>query len=508
MRKFPHFAVALIFLHLCSITRAYSSEPDSEPENPVGEISLHQALALVMLQSPALHVYAWDIRAAEARAIQARLRPNPQLSIEIEDLRLGDGPGSTARRIGASSSRISDTLAIPTAIGEINLPIRGRSLTPEFERSTESGTESGLREAEITLSLSQLVELGGKRAKRIQLANRERDVAVWDYEVTRANVLSETAKSFYAVVSAQENLRLAEELGALAKQTAGTVAARVEAGKVSPIELSTAEAEFGSVKLGMEQARQQLDAARYELASHWGATSPQFSEASGSLGSVREIPTLGALRADIEALPDLARWTAEVAQREASIVVERANALPDLTITLGLRSTGIGTRNETGVSVSGAGDFGYTRSSVSSDDSRDHSVVIGASLPLPIFNRNQGRVLEAESLAAKAADQRRAAEVNLHKSLGIAHCAAEAAFRETELLDREVLPKAKEAFDAIVEGYRQGKFGLMDVLLAERTLFAAQRQQLEARTRFHQHALDVERLTGRATTEASPEDQL
>jgi len=488
-------ATLVLFLGVTAIANA--SDAIDPAQNPTGTVTLEQSLALAIEHSPRMRIFAWDMRAAEAREIQAKLRPNPELSIEIEGLRFNEGPESTTRSRGISGGLEPGEFTLPFAGEDITVPFRSPRVAPEFTRTRESGTESGLRESEITVGLSQLIELGGKRAKRIELAQRAREVAAWDYEVVRADVLAETAKAFYAVVAAQEQLRLAEELGALARQTVETVKARVDAGKVSAIELSTAEVELGAVLLDVERVRHQLDISRISLAACWGASVAEFESAAGVLGKPEPLPSLESLREEIALLPDLARWVAELSQREAAIAAERANARPDLTVFAGLRSTGIGSRGEEQLGISGDGGIGYSRSSVAPRDSREHSLTLEASIPLPLFNRNQGRVREEEHLAAKAAEERRAAEVNALTALGIAHRGAVAAHREVDALTTEILPKSEEAFRATSEGYRQGKFDLLSVLVAERTLFDARSRRLDALARYFELAVDVERLSGK-----------
>lgn len=488
-----------------------SSETESH-DNPTGNVTLEDAMALVLRQSPELKAYAWDLRAAEAREIQARLRPNPEVALEIEELRVRQGPGSASHRTGFSSGRVEDTLELPSANGTVSLPFVRRGFTPEWEQSSERGAESGLRESEITLSFSQLVELGGKRARRIQLAQRDRETSAWDYEIARANVLAETAAAFYSVLAAQERLELARQLGELARQIVDTVGVRVEAGKVSPIEQSKAEVEHGEIMLGVERARRNIEAARAVLASKWGATEPLFARAVGAMGEVQPVPPLERLRQRAEGSPDLARWMAEIEKRSAEIQLERANARPDLTVMLGLRSTGLGERAETAWGGSGAGDFHYARSRVTPDDSREESIVLGASMPLPLFNRNQGRIREAEHLASKAFEQRRAVEVSVKARLASAYHTLDAAYVEIQTLEAQIVPKALEAFEATREGYQQGKFGLLDVLEAERTLFNARSQLLEAQAAYHQGVVEIERLTGQPLSaglgaDSSTEDQ-
>jgi cobalt-zinc-cadmium efflux system outer membrane protein len=464
-------------LLLCSST-ALSDEVPSTPTppvsvNPTGAIALADALALALEQNLDLMAFSWDIRAAEARALQAGLRPNPEFSLEVEDLRLEHGSATRSSGLGFSSGFV-----------------------PELQRNRESGSPSGLAGAEITVRLSQLIELGGKRSKRVRLANHERDVAAWDYEVARLNVLSETAKAFHAVMGAQARQRLAEELEVLARQTLDTVIARVDAGKVSPIERTQGEAEYALVRMDVERARQELDAARTQLAAFWGHSSAEFTEVKGNVDAVDALPPLDRFRTGAEASPDLARWMAEVEQRDALVALERANGKADLTVTLGLRSTPLDSTSDTSYGVSASGNWSWSRGHSSPERDREASAVLGFSLPLTFFNRNQGRILEAEHLAAKATAQKRAGELRIQTSIVATYSALESAHQTVQTLGTDVLPKAQEAFEATKEGYRLGKFSLLEVLLAERGLFNVRAELLSAQSTRAQLIVDLERLSG------------
>lgn len=478
MPMFKSSCRLVLSLLLLTALRAPSEEvplsaPVAEIQNPTGSIGLAEALALALVQNLDLQTYAWDIRAAEARGIQAGLRPNPELSVELENLRFGRGPATRSSALGLSTG-----------------------FTPEFQHARESGSQSGLSEAEVTVRVSQLIELGGKRSKRVRLANRERDTAAWDYEVARLNVLSGTAKSFYAVLEAQERLRLAKELEVLARQTLDSVIARVDAGKVSPIEAPQGEAEYALVKLEVERVQLELETARVHLASFWGLSAASFTEAVGSLGTVEDLPPLGTLAARAEAAPDLARWMAEIEQRDAEVELERANGKPDLTVTLGLRSTQLGSTDSTSYSASGSGDWSWSRGGSAAEEARENSAVLGFSLPLTFSNRNQGRILEAEHLAAKAAARKRADTVQIQSKLTAAYHTLESAQLAIRTISTDVLPKAQEVFDATNEGYRLGKFSLVEVLLSQHRLFTARASLLAAQSTYAQHWVDLERLSG------------
>lgn len=463
--------VILLSLYTCLVAAAYSQEPVQEP---AGELTLAQALALALEKNPGLLPFAWDIRAAEAREIQAGLRPNPELSLELEDIRLG----------GADSDSSERSLSLSPADG----------LGVGLSRSSESARNSAIGDAQVTLSLSQLVELGGKRAKRIEAAKQGREVMAWDYEVARADALAGTARAFYHVLAMQESVRLASKLLELAEQSHTTIQSLVDAGKVSGIEISRSQVEFSQLGIERDAAQRELNAARIELAGHWGSNLPVFKNVAGSFPDTFLPPSPEALHTAIEESPYLKRWVAELDMRDAVVALEKANGKPDITVMLGARSAGTSGVSGRGWDLSSIDGVSFNRGSSGSD--REARIVLGFSVPLPLFNRNQGSIKEAEYLASKTAEQRRATEAAITNALSASGERAIAAHEEVQSLRAKVLPNAQEAFNGVQEGYRAGKFGLLDVLLAQRSLFDAQRRLYGAQAAFQQFLVEIERFTG------------
>jgi outer membrane protein, heavy metal efflux system len=394
--------------------------PVEHPGEPTGVLTLRQALALALLRNPELASAAWEVRAGEARTLQAGLLPNPEFELEVENF-------------------------------------------------AGSGEFRGFDAAETTLALSQVIELGGKRLRRVRVAALERDVAAWDYEAKRVDVFTATTKAFVEVLSAQAKLALNEEQVRLADQVLRTVAARVQAGQVTPIEETRARVALSTSRIALERAGRELQAARERLAAAWGSTAPAFDRVEGALERITPIPSAEHLARRISQNPDIARWVAELAQRHAAVELQEAQRIPNVTANGGVRR-----HNET----------------------RDTALVMLLSIPLPIFDRNQGAILEARYQLAKAGEERRTAEVRVLTDLRSTYAELSTAFTEATTLRSELLPGAQSAFEAFSEGYRQGKFGFLDILDAQRTLFEARGQYLEALATYHRALAEMERLIG------------
>jgi len=396
-----------------------------EVKEPEDTLTLRGALALALLRNAELSSFFWELRASEARALQAGLLPNPEIDGEVED----------------------------------------------FGGSGDSG---GFDEAESTIALSQLIELGGKRTKRLRVAEFGRGLAAWDYEAKRLSVLTETAQVFVEVLAGQRRVELQTASLELALEVLRTVSERVDMGKSSPIERTRAQVVVSQSEISLERAHRALEAARARLAATWGGSAASFQSVTGTLEETPEVPALETLGVWIRENPDVSRWAVEIAERRARVELAEAQAIPDVTVRGGARLL---------------------------QGSDETAFVIGLSLPLPLFDRNQGGRREALFNLAKANEKRRAAEIRVRTALSDAYQALLSAYSEVATLRDEVLPAARSAFEGIRESYRQGKLTQLDVLDAQRTLFEVREQYTEALSSYHRARAQVEGLVGRPIVE-------
>jgi len=339
----------------------------------------------------------------------------------------------------------------------------------EVENFGGSGEFNGLDSADSTFQLSQLIELGGKRSKRKHISKLEWELTGWDYESKRLEVFSEVVKDFVDVLASQERLILVEELVSIAEQTYDTVLERVRAGKVSPLEETKAGVTLATNRIKLGRSKHKLQAARKRLAAAWGRTTPIFQKVGGQLDVIKSIPSVDQLINRISQNPNIMRWITEMEQRRAVVKLENSLRIPDLTLSGGVRY------------------FNNTNA---------NTFVVGVSVPLPIFDRNQGGILEAQYKVDKIMEERKVAEVYVLTALAETYQTLSTALSEATALKDEVLPGAKSAFDAASEGFRQGKFSYLDVLDAQRTLFEVKDQYIETLTVYHKAVAEAEHLIG------------
>ena len=343
---------------------------------------------------------------------------------------------------------------------------------PELDMEVENfagGKEvQGFEASEITVQIRQLFLTAGKRAKRTRAALLEADLAAQEYEVIRTLIFRDVVQAYVAVLAAQEKVALNEELVRIARTFVESIDRRVRAGKISPAEAARARVALSNTELDLNQARIELDAAKKQLASTWGSSTAVFERVVGKLDTITQtIPPQETLEKLILQNPLLVRQALAIQQRQAVLELERANRIPDGIVSAGVRQL---------------------------NDLNTRAFVMGLSVPLTIFNRNQGMIQAARYQVLQARQQKQAVEIQLKTQLSDSYARLKIAHSNVLILKNNILPQAQRAFDTIQEGYLMGKFDFLDVLDAQRTLFEVRARYLNALQQYHASVAEVETL--------------
>lgn len=384
---------------------------------PSGEVTLRAAIGLVLLGNPELQAYSHDLRAAEALSLQASLRPNPIAALDVEDF----------------------------------------------------GGTLGFTNPELTLSLAQLVELGGKRRARVAVAGAEASLAQLDYEAARLMLLSQTQQRFLEGLALQHIERLSRETVRIAEETVGIVQLKVRSGVTSPAEMTRAQVELSRARLDQAVLAEQVALSRSRVSALWGSSVASFSSFAGRLDSLIAIPNRDSLLARVPRSQELLRWEADLRAREAEIALAQAGATPDLEIRAGYRAR---------------------------LESDDHAFVAGLALPLPLFSRNQGTIATTRAVSDATQSRRTLADQSRRLQVVEAHSKLEQDRIRIATLQNEVIPGAARAFSELQTGYQRGRYSYLDLLEARRTWTEAQREEVMALLDFHYTLAELERLLG------------
>ncbi|MBV7510620.1 TolC family protein [Pseudomonas sp. PDM25] len=376
-------------------------------------LTLDQALQTAFARNPDLAAAQWEIGIAEGDRQQAGLIPNPEVSWEAEDTR-------------------------------------------RDSRTT-------------TVMLSQPIELGGKRGARIDVASRAQDAAGIELQRKRNALRADVIQAFTSAQTAQQRLQLSRQSLQLAEHGLRVALGRIEAGKSSPVEGTRAQVQRSEVRLELSRAERDQANAYQQLAQVMGAPIPTSTTVQTATQSMPAVPPPTRLLERLNETAELRLATLQIDQREASLGLEKAQRIPDLTVSIG---------------------------SQYSELERERVNVVGLSMPIPLFNRNQGNVLAAARRTDQARDLRNATELRLRSEIQTTLEQWQTANGEVQAFNQTILPSAQRAVDSATRGFEMGKFGFLDVLDAQRTLISARTQYLQAVAEATDARVRIERIFG------------
>ena len=267
----------------------YATQVRGEPPAPDGPpLSLGDAVAAALRDNPSLKAFAFEARVAEARIIQAGIRPNPVVSLEAENL-LG------------------------------------------------TGAMSGVKYLETTLQLSQVIDLGDTIDRRVETARDARSLAEVDFTLKRLDLLAEVARRYVEVTADSRRLEAARRARTLAESIVAAVQVRVERAVASPIDLHRARQTLGLRRIEEEHAEHEWLAHRRHLAAAIGRETDDFGTVSAVLDALPEVPDYDSLARRLEASPALGRAEIETRWHEAQLRLAQSLRRAGATVSAGLR---------------------------------------------------------------------------------------------------------------------------------------------------------------------------
>lgn len=347
-------------------------------------------------------------------------------------------------------------------------------LSPPFELGLEaenlagSGELSGVDNAELTLSLSSVIELGGKRGSRMTLADSHHDLVQAEQQAKALDLLGRVAQGFIVSLSLQKKLEVAQEATLLADHSYQLVSARVKHGAAPEAERLRAQAALKQASMQQEALAAELESRKFALASLWHAQHADFTDISGDLFNFDKPTSFDALYQRVAASPAIAVFASKERLLDAELALARSQSTSNVRWTLGLR------RDE------GMGDTALTA---------------GVAIPLLPGRRNRGEVQSALAEREMVQYRRDAARIAIRARLFEAwqsHRQSAAAARQ---MREEVLPALEQALVQTRQAYQRGRYSYVDWVSAQRELLDARMAAIDAATTALLNQALIEQLT-------------
>ena len=306
----------------------------------------------------------------------------------------------------------------------------------------------GFSRSQNMAGVDQTVPFPGKKALDAKIGAADVTAAEWEYLSRALEVLREVKEAFWRTLASQKKLAVTEQLVDLSASTARAVGKRVEAGASADQEQLRAEVEHERVRVELIGARRQLTEAQKILAPLLGRRPENISPLTGELSAQAQRSDLDQAREQMLARhPNIRAVLAKRNRAELELRRAKLDPLPDVTL-------GVAAGRDTGADL--------------------NLMAFRVSVPLPIFDRAQGRKREARANADIARYDLTTTELRLTSDLAIADARLRAAAEQVECYRASILPKAEAASRLVRSGYAAGKFGLLDILDTQRTTVQVQ----------------------------------
>lgn len=400
-----------------------------------------------------------------ASVAQAQISPPVEAGQVLSLERALELAGATSPSLDAAEADIRTAEGARAVAGLRPNP----AITVEAENVAGSGLYRGTESLEATTSLALPIELGGKRSARIGVADARSRRTLLQAAITQADLRLSVVLAYAEAAAVQQRLSTARDQARIAAEGLRVAEVRVKAGRASPIEVQRADVARINADAEVERTRRLAEVARYSLSRIIGQPiagnldARWFTDVRSAYGPMPEIESAGTLA--------MVAAEADLAIADASVRLARAQRVPDLTVGAGAR---------------------YMR------ETGDTAALFSLSIPLPLFNNGGAALAQASSERLRAEAQQRITALAVDQAIARAQVEAANAATTAATASGPALQAAEEAARIARIGYREGKFGQLELLDAERTLAETRRAMIDALLNYHGAQAQLERLTVRA----------
>ena len=338
----------------------------------------------------------------------------------------------------------------------------------QVENAFGSGAFHGLEQAEYTLSLSSVIELGDKRRARVNAVSSRYALVDAQREAETLDLLGKVTQRYVVALALQEKLGLAEQAVALNEATLNIAERRVKQGASPNSEVLRARAALAQSRISQAALITEFDIQKTELASFWGDTQANFKRLEGNLFRVEPGKSFDLLYQRVSRSPMIRVYASEKRMRDAQVKLAQSESETDIRWQLGAR------RHEA---------------------TGDTALVVGLSVPLFTERRNRGEVQAALAARDEVAYRRQEALLEVHSLLFDAYQTRQHSISAVEQFQSLVIPTLTEALTLTQKAYESGRYSYLEWVSAQRDLLGAREAMVEAAAKALLNQVLIEELT-------------
>ncbi len=374
---------------------------------------------------------------------------------------------------------------IPVAEGQL----RQAGLIPNpFLTSTGATDRFYANEGESgwSVGIQQELETAGKRHYRSLTARRDLDRVRHETESTQRDLIARTQKAYFTLVFAERDLNLARETSAILRRFVDLNAERVKVGEAPGVELNLSKIELARSQRNEQEFERRYRGAMASLNLLMGRPPAVSVIATSDFAAPLSLPPDDELLDyGLQHRAEVLAADSNVEARTNAVRLARALRFPNLTL-------GAGYQQQNSI-IGGSSAAGQASQILR----RNEQLAFQATLPLTLFNRNQGNVASADYERRAAEETARYARNVVENEISIALANYRSRVLTRTLYEESVLPQLQRNVDAIQESYRLGNENIFAVIQVQRTFFDARHEYIQTLLDLELDRIDLEKATGR-----------
>ena len=302
-----------------------------------------------------------------------------------------------------------------------------------------------------SVGISQQFPVAGRLMRQKDVARA--DIAIAEAEIAEAQrrIAGEIAADVYRMLVIDQQIQSRKDLAAIEENLAKTTRDRFKVAEVSELEVNTVQLDLK--RLAQEQAllqgqRQSFEIALNKLLGRADTIPVAIAEPLPKIDT--PLPDLKLLQAQaLETRPEVSGARLAIEKAQAQRALARAERWEDWTV-------GLGVQQDKSV-IDGA-----------TPQSRDRAIVLSLSIPLPLLNKNQGLIAEAQASEDQAGARIEALRLGITAEVVTAYADVSNLRSSLEGSQKDLLPVSARNVRLAQKGYREGLVSVVEVVQAQR----------------------------------------
>jgi cobalt-zinc-cadmium efflux system outer membrane protein len=347
-------------------------------------------------------------------------------------------------------------------------------LNPEIEMGLEAENFLGSKpytafdQSELTVSVSSVIELGGKKDARKNYVSTKYGLLDAQRKIKSLDLISELTDAFIDALATQARIKLAEESVRLSEDIYESVKRKAKAGAISDVEVKRSYASLKQAQLTLQGEQSKLERQSVNLSLYWSEKQPQFSHLSGELFDFGVVKEIGELHQNLEKSNLIQVLTMKQRLAESRLVVVQAESAAEVNWSLGVRRF---------------------------DESNDAALTAGISVPLFKRKRNKGTLMEVEAEIDSSHAEQRIALLKLYGQINEFYSLRQAAIEKFNTLENEIIPALAHALELTKEAYLDGRYGYLEYSAARADLIQSKKSLIDTAQSILNYGVQLERIT-------------